>query len=514
MVDAVDLVRAAGEAQGVSAVLGHTVPRVFTPPLVEGPPGPCGCGCALSADTSYGFDVEAFAADVLHAPLDPWERWVTIHAGELLPDGRPRFRKVLIKVARQNGKTHLLVVLSLFWLFVESIPMVLGTSTKLDYAKESWQKAVRMAKATPGLVELLPRNRNQGIRQANGEQEMVTTEGARYKIAPANPEGGRSLTLDRAILDELRQHHDYSAWDAIIPAGNAVRDFQAFCLSNEGSDRSVVMNDLTDAAEAFIESGEGDSRTGYFGYTCPEGSDPLDIHALALANPNLGRRIDAETLLSDAAAAVAKGGEKLVGFKVECMCMRVKLDTPPVIPAPSWEACLDPLSARVGPPALAVEVSPDRSLSSVSYAAARGDGLPMVQVVRVFPGVGQVVAEVAALAREKDATCVVVDGYGPVSSLIDDIREALAGYCPLEVLSTADMADACGSIYDAAVTEQLRHTGQAELNDAMSATVKHSLSGGRYTWHPAGSEDIGCWRGVTLALWGLSKHPGGSGILF
>lgn len=514
VVEAVELAGAAGEVLGVGSVRGSPVPRVFTPPSVSGPPGPCGCGCALGPDSSYGFDVEAFAAEVLELPLDPWERWVAIHAGELLPDGRPRFRKVLIKVARQNGKTHLLVILTLFWLFVERFPMILGTSTKLDYAKEPWAKAARLARVTPPLAAMLPRTRNQGIRQANGEQEIVTAEDARYKIAAANPEGGRSLTVDRAILDELRQHHDYSAWDALIPAGNAVRDFQAFCLSNEGTDRSVVMNDLTAAAEAFIETGEGDARLGYFGYTCPAGADPLDIHALALANPNLGYRIDAETLLADAARAVALGGEALVGFKIECMCMRVKLDTPPVIPPPSWEACRDPLSARVGPPALAVEVSPDRSASSISYAAARGDGLPMVQVVRVFDGVAQVVAEVAALAREKDATCVVVDGYGPVSSLIDEIREALAGYCPLEVLSTADMADACGSVYDACVTEQLRHTGQIELDEAMSASVQHALSGGRYTWHSANGADIGCWRGVTLALWGLSKHPGGTGILF
>ncbi len=515
VVDAVQQVAEEAGLDGRPGLLGSTVPRECTPPLVTGPPGPCGCGCALTPDTSYGFDVEVFARDTLKEPLDPWERWAAIHAGELLPDGRPRFRKVLIKVARQNGKTHLLVVLTLFWLFVETLPIILGTSTKLDYAKESWLKAAKLAKGTAALAALLPSTRNQGIRQANGEQEIETTEGARYKIAASNAEGGRSLTLNRAILDELRQHHDYSAWDAIVPAGNAVSDFQAFCLSNEGSDRSVVMNDLTDAALAFIETGEGDSRLGYFGWTCPVGSDPLDLKALAQANPNLTRRIDPDALLADAARAVALGGEALLGFQVENMCMRVKLDFPPVVPEPSWTGCRDPLSARVGPPAVAVEVTPDRSMACISYAATRADGLPMVQVVQRAPGTGWVAAEVGRLVREKSVTCVVLDGYGPVSNLEDDIRAQVADRCPVEVLTTSDMADACGSVYDAVVTEQLRHTGQTELDEALAATVKHTMPGGRYTWHPATPDsDITPWRSVTEALWGLAKHPGGGGILY
>src|SRR5690606_19899306 len=100
-------------------VVGVTQPRIATAPLVTGKPGPCGCGCALTPRTSYGFDVDDFARDVLRMELDPWQRHLVIHAGELLPDGRtPRFRTVLSMVSRQNGKTTLLVVLTLYWLYV------------------------------------------------------------------------------------------------------------------------------------------------------------------------------------------------------------------------------------------------------------------------------------------------------------------------------------------------------------------------------------------------------------
>src|ERR1700748_2033274 len=105
-----------------SVVLGRTQPRLWTPPLRE-----------LTPDTSYGFDVIDFA-QAIGWPLDEWEQEAVIRGGELLPDGRPRFRFVLIIVARQNGKTLLCRVLVLYWMFIERHELILGTSTGRDTA--------------------------------------------------------------------------------------------------------------------------------------------------------------------------------------------------------------------------------------------------------------------------------------------------------------------------------------------------------------------------------------------
>jgi hypothetical protein len=309
----------------------------MTPPLVTGPPGPCVCGCALTRETSYGFAVIDFARLLGH-PLDPWEELAAIHGGELLPDGRPRFRILLLLVARQNGKTTLVMILALFWQFVEARALTLGTSTKLDYSKESWSKSVKLARKSRVLDALRPAK---WTREANGEQESWTTEEARYKIAPANSEGGRSLTIDRLICDELRQHHTYEAWDAAEPAASPA-DAQIWALSNAGDDRSVVLNDHRDDAIKFIETGEGDKRLGLLEWSAPEHADPEDPQALAMANPNLGRRgTDLETLLAAAKRAKRKGGQALTGFKTERMCIRVKHVNPAIDPA-AWARCLDP----------------------------------------------------------------------------------------------------------------------------------------------------------------------------
>ncbi|MBW0117020.1 terminase, partial [Pseudonocardia sp. KRD-169] len=248
-----------------SDVLGVTVPRLWTPPLRE-----------LTPETSYGFDVIDFARDVLNEPLDPWQEWTVIHTGELLPDGRPRFRVVLVLVSRQQGKTHLLKVLTLFWLFVEQQRLVLGTSTNRDYAKEAWLAAADLATD----VEFL-RDEVADVRKANGSETITTTAGCRYKIAASNRRGGRSLTINRLILDELREHASWDAWNASVNATNAVPSAQVYAISNQGDDSSVVLDALRTPALDHIERGGGDERLGLFEYSAPDGSSPDDPEALA-----------------------------------------------------------------------------------------------------------------------------------------------------------------------------------------------------------------------------------------
>lgn len=398
-----------------------------------------------------------FADQVLGHPLDPWQEWAVIHGGELLEDGRPRFRKLLILVSRQNGKTELLVVLSLYWMFVERVSLVLGTSTKLEYAAESWMKAYRLAKKVPDLRRELTHKGH--IRKANDgkylwradDEEQETESGSWYKIAPANEEGGRSLTIDRLILDELRQHHDYSAHDAAVPATNAIPDAQVWALSNAGSDKSLVLNDWRDSALHYIETGEGDHRLGLFEWSAPDGSSPLDVDALARANPNLGRRIDPDALLGDAKTAMEKGGEKLAGFKTENMCMRVRI-MDSAIDGEKWAECRDPgdmseVRSRV---ALCVDVSMDAAHATLAAAAVLPDGRVRVEVVAGWSGpectkelrrdlpkhVAKVAPQTLGWFPNGPAASVAAelaerkrDGWPPPGVTVEEIRSQVTAVC-------------------------------------------------------------------------------------
>lgn len=432
---------------GPAATLGSITPRLWTPPLRP-----------LTPETSYGFDVIRFARDVLGQPLDPWQEWAVIHGGELLPDGRPRFGTLLILVARQNGKTTLLTVLTLYWLWIDRVKVVLGTSSKLDYAAESWKAACRLARRVPELRSEIPAQG--GIRKANGEQTLWRADaeesdldtGSRYKIAAANEDAGRSLTVDRLVLDELRQHHDYDCWDAAEPTTSAVPDSQTWAISNAGSDKSVVLNELRESALEYIETGEGDPRLGIFEYSAPDNAKPDDLQALAMANPNLGRRIDADELLGKARTAIAKGGKKLTGFKTEYMCIRVKVIAA-AIDVADWETChvpgtLDGLRGRV---ALCLDVSLDAQHATLVAAALDGNNRVRVEPVAAWSGPGCI----RDLRRDLPGHVAKVKprvlGWftnGPAAALAADMRANKASGWPprgvaLETMAGDDATTAC-----------------------------------------------------------------------
>lgn len=367
--------------------LGSIRPRLWTPPLRK-----------LTPETSYGFAVIAFAAAVLGEPLDPWQQWIVIHIGELLEDGRPRFRQVLIIVARQNGKTHLCKVLALYWLFVARTRLVLGTSTKLDYAAESWQEAVDTALGIPALAARIPKRG--GILRGKGAEQLKTSERCRYKIGTADRRGGRSLSVDRLICDELREHNTWEAYRAAVYAMNARPYAQAVMISNQGDETAVVLHSMRSDALDYINTGEGDWRLGLFEYSAPKDADPLDPASWAAANPQLGRgRMDYDTIRSDAVKAMAKGAdpEKRTGFLTEVLCMDVpSLD--PAIDPEAWADCLTPgtLSEARGRLAACVDLSPDGQHATLAAAALLPDGRVRVEAVRAWEGPGAA----AALERE------------------------------------------------------------------------------------------------------------------
>lgn len=362
---------------------GSTVPRIWTPPLRE-----------LTPETSYGFEAIKFAEEVLGRPYLEWQKWLVIHAGELLPDGRPRFRFVLVLVARQNGKTEIIVLLVPFWIFLEFHGIVLGTANKLEYAKKNWEKVVNLVESTPDLAEEVPKN---GVMRGNNNIELLTTSKTSYKIAASGRDAGRSLTVARMVIDELREEHNWDTYNAGVNATNAVNEAQIWMLSNQGDEKGVVLDSLRDSALSYIKTGIGDYRLGLFEWSAPMGSDPTDPLALRQANPNMGTHPEGnhpENVLGSAYRAKNKGGEELTGFQTEVLCIRVR-NLDPAIDEAKWIACGD--KARGDAPvvsmahlrgrvALCLEIAEDEMHASLLAAAKQDDGRIRVMVAKTWDG--------------------------------------------------------------------------------------------------------------------------------
>lgn len=381
----------------------------------------------------------------------------------------------------------MLAALASWWQFADRVPLILGTSTKLDYARESWNRACELVEQAPALTDLRGRRWR---REANGEQESWTVERARYKIAAANAEGGRSLTVHRLILDELRQHHSYDAWGATVNAGNDVRHFQTWALSNAGTDRSVVLNELHDACAADMARAVPlDRRQGMFSWSCPDGADPLDVAALAQANPQLGDTTDPDVLLAAARRAVATGGALLASFRVEVMCIRQRTADPAIDPA-AWAAGKRPASMTTGDgrTAACVDVAPDLGHATLAVAQLVDvDGLQLVRV-EVVAGWDDLAACRAQLpgliARVRPYTLGWFPG-GPAAALDADLRDrrktGVRGWPPrgVQVAELAAAAPAvCMGFAAAVAAAAVVHSGQDLLDThVLGAERRHRGDG-------------------------------------
>jgi hypothetical protein len=433
-----------------TVVYGAVEPRLWTPPLRD----------LEDEDASWGYDFADFCA-LIGYPLDPWQFWLAIHLGELYPDGSPRYRKAIILVARQSGKTMFTRLLILYWMFVERVTEIVATSTDRAAAKRSWKKVVELAEGDEWLAAALP-TRHTALQI--GEEAFWNNYGATYRFAAPTRRAGRGDTVDRALLDELREHRNRDTWDAIVPAQNAVADALLVCISNEGDAESVVLHEEYDAAETHILTGEGDPRTFLAAWSAPTGAAPDDVEALAQANPGLGHRVQLDALLGQARAAMAAGGETLARFRIEIMCQRVDLLEAAIRPE-DWRACgvqradFPDLAEHRRRVALCFDVAQDCTHATLA-AAVTLDGITYVEILAAWDGYEarkQLRTELPGWLQRVKARKLVWFPGGPAAAVADSFPGKYLKGVLIEPIRAEDVVRACMGMEEQAAAGHIRH---------------------------------------------------------
>lgn len=331
--------------------VGSMLPRVFTPPLPHHctgaapylgrrAPEECLCGCGLNPDTSWGFDANHFAKEVLKWDLLPYQQWLNIHALEKDDEtGGFRFKILVVLISRQQGKTFWLKQLGLWRLFVSekgtadsSTPgasLALIAAQNLQYAEGVLKDAVDTIRRSSTLSNELLNHR-----VTNGNHRAILTNNRYWRAATASRKGGRSLSVDIAMLDELREHVTTDAWDAIAPT-TLVRPFsQIVCTSNAGDARSIVLRDLRDvAARNIAASDTDDTTTGLFEWSVPDNVDPRDEKYWHMANPALGQ-LNTFKLADLRAMFESMQYRNLPGFQTEHLALDI---TTPILTTNGWK---------------------------------------------------------------------------------------------------------------------------------------------------------------------------------
>ena len=491
---------------------GSTEPRIFTPPLRK-----------LTPETSLGFAVIEFAMDVLDVRLLPAQEWLFIHALEIIGDFDTgwyfRFRTVLVLMARQQGKTMMSEILALFFLYALGVQLIIGTSTNLDAAEEVWDGVVDIAETNEELAEEI-----EDIKRSSGRKTITLSGRRRYRIAAANRKGARGKSGDLILLDELREHQDFSAWSAVTKTTMARPNAIVWCMSNAGDGSSVVLRNLRmkahkklgdpdginrDAGNTMIQYEEledfDDDTLGLFEWSAHPDAVITDRDEWALANPSLGYGFVTERSLASACAT-----DPPDEFKTECLCQWVTTTVTPPFPVDSWDAGKDENStiAKDSPLWWGVDVSSDRAHASIAVCGMRPDGAWHVELVEYRSGTGWLVKWFQNAAPNYSGMKVALQSKGaPIGSMMDVIG-AIDGIEIIECKGK-DVAGWCGRMYDAVASSTetdidavpVYHITQPALDLAANIAATRPLGDGAWAWDRNNSmEDISPLVAVTMAL--------------
>lgn len=410
----------------------------------------------------------------------PWQQHVADVALEIDPaDGGLWYRGVDIAVPRQSGKTTLLLPM---FVWRAEASHLLGGRQRMLYTAQTGNDA--RDKFTEDYVEDLAASRIMRGRY------RVTNHQGRYRIrfrsgsilSPVAPTGtvGHGKTLDVGALDEAWAQKDNRVEDGWRPAQITRRNAQLLRTSTAGESelKSPYWHGVVHRGRKIVEAGDPDNRLAYFEWCAEPGSDPLDPRTWWGCMPALGYT-QTEAAVRHELANIAGG---VNAFRRAFLNEWVDGDLVEVVwvwSREQWGECLDPESRRAGTPALCVDVSPDRRWASIAYCGNRADGIPTGQVIRHGEGVAWVAEELHTICEATRPSVVVIDGVGPVKSMRDELEDAIGGTSRLEVLDAGDVADFYAQMIDALATGQYRHTGQAEVTDALDIACERMLPGGR-----------------------------------
>ena len=431
-------------------VLGKTTPRIFTPPLEVNLNPLTG---EIRPECTDGGACIAFA-ELLGVKLFPWQEWLLNHALELTPDKTLyRFRLVIVSVARQNGKSVVETILSLWHIFSLESGTVIGTAQNLDNAERVWKDAVAFAEGNEILVDMIAPGS-----PALGHPKVFSLDnGCEYRVASATA-GGRGFPGDTILVDELREQHDWDLWASVKNTMNARPLAQCWCFSNAGDARSIVMKyqralahrdldwpdgeaefegvlDELDDEIAELLADSDDLKPGWFEWSAPPDAKRNDMEALAQANPSLnhteifgpGQEITCPTTRTLLSAL----SDPAYVYETEVMCRWAKIGLGGPFPQGSWEATVAkpdeetgnyPGAAPGSPKVVCIEFSAKRAQTYVARVAFGTDGKVIGGMDVDMPGTDGVIDYLINHKHEIDAVVIRTETSAPTRSVFEDIQ--------------------------------------------------------------------------------------------
>jgi hypothetical protein len=460
----------------------------------------------------------AAVATLAGFPPDPEQRMLLDAAFALDKRGKSVAFEVVVIAPRQNLKTGLFKQIALGDLFVRDERLVVWSAHEFDTAQEALTDIESLIDGSD-LLRKRVKITSRGSSAKHGavpEIEMLT--GARLKFKTRTSGGGRGLSGRKVFLDEGYALQPAQS-GALYPIMLAQPDPQVRIGSSACRPESAVLWEIVQrgrASAALAATGGGEPRMVYAEW-CAEspktacgagehcdhsrnarncGCDKPEV--IATAHSAIARgRIKLQTIIDlRRTMPAAEYGREIMGWHDEVT------DEVERINVEAWEALAEP---KMGAPercGWALDVSPDRLHASISAAGPVG-ARTLLFVVESDVGTSWIVPALLRLKASKGLKTISIDGASPAASLIPSIEKDRAGNLTgITVLPTtnADMAKACGSLFDAVQSGEAAHLGDPLLLDALRSAGTRPIGDGGWGWMRKGSANITPLVSVTLAL--------------
>lgn len=521
-------------------VVGCETPRIYTPPLPEHVNPLTG---EILPQFTHGPAAIAFAEEMLHMKLFPWQKWLLNHALELVPDpDRPgkwlyRFRTVICMVARQNGKTTVEVVLALWHIYALESGTVIGTAQDLDNAARAWKDAVALAESDDELNELI-----EDIYLAHPKC-LTLANGCEYRIAAAHRRGGRGFPGDLILMDELREQQNWDSWGSVTNTMNARPRAQAWCFSNAGDALSIVLLYLRALAHRDLDWPDGDDdreliegegaldlfgdteiedlpegwdelTTGFFEWSAPPKAKRTDIHALAQSNPSMNHFEVTDNCPTTRTLIAHLRTDPPGTFDMEVMCRFVALAEGGPFPEGAWQGTMkaDAVPAEDAQKVVCVEVSTRRDHTYIAKAAFKEDGTAVVGILVDKAGTDWVEKWIKDNESDYDACILRTEAGSPTltffDGLSDDERVEPEVIDKLVEWKGADVGTGHSDMLDRVQHKTIEHLPHKPLDKAAtSAAVLMQPAGGWRVDIRKSPYDTAPLLAAIGAVWGLEHVP-------
>jgi hypothetical protein len=430
----------------------------------EGLEHPPRVGVALSGRDHYS---EAYkAAQGLRLTLRPWQEYALRVITAVDEQDKWLYPEVALVAARQNGKTKILL---------PRVMMGLARGERIIHAAQVREISREVLMQ---LSPILPKGYK--LRQANGQESITSPMGGEYRIVAAQ-RGSRGLSADLLIVDELREFEDFDFIAAAAPTIFASANPQILYLSNAGTERSVVLNDLKQRA--------GQPGIAYLEWSAAPHRAANDQEGWLEANPSIGygnQTIERLQSLYDK----YENSAQLAVFETEHLCRWVKSMMPRLVADTAWQQCRGQLETP-NRPAMGISVDPSGKRASAALAWKQSDGSIGLLVSAEVSGNPINVVDLAVdLTAQAAANSVQVVAFDPWTD------QHLARHFPVtEAINGSEFANASERFVRAVETQGIRWQQADSISADLPYVARKSTSGNAWMADRADPD-----RSITAAL--------------